>query len=61
VDVQDSLTFELMADDFNALMDSLHLDSCYVLGWSDGAISGLLLAIRHPEKVKKLVAVGANL
>jgi pimeloyl-ACP methyl ester carboxylesterase len=61
VDPGDSLTFEMMADDFNALLDSLHLDSCYVLGWSDGGIAGLLLAIRHPEKVKKLVSVGANL
>jgi pimeloyl-ACP methyl ester carboxylesterase len=61
VDTNDSLTFEMMADDFNALLDSLHLDSCYVIGWSDGGIAGLLLAIRHPAKVKKLVAVGANL
>jgi pimeloyl-ACP methyl ester carboxylesterase len=60
-DTRDSLTFEMMADDFNALLDSLHLDSCYVLGWSDGGISGLLLAIRHPEKVKKLVVSGPNL
>jgi pimeloyl-ACP methyl ester carboxylesterase len=52
----DSLTFEMMADDFNAL-----LDSCYVIGWSDGGISGLLLALRHPEKVKKLVVSGPNL
>jgi pimeloyl-ACP methyl ester carboxylesterase len=57
----DSLTFEMMADDFNALLDSLHLDSCYVIGWSDGGINGLLLAIRHPEKVKKLAITGANL
>jgi pimeloyl-ACP methyl ester carboxylesterase len=60
-DRKDSLTFEMMADDFNALLDSLHLDSCYVLGWSDGGISGLLLALRHPEKVKKLVVSGPNL
>src|SRR5882724_9053121 len=60
-DGKDSLTFEMMADDFNALLDSLHLDSCYVLGWSDGGISGLLLALRHPEKVKKLVVSGPNL
>jgi pimeloyl-ACP methyl ester carboxylesterase len=60
-DGRDSLTFEMMADDFNALLDSLHLDSCYVLGWSDGGISGLLLALRHPEKVKKLVVSGPNL
>lgn len=61
VDYGDSLSFEMMADDFSGLLDALHLDSCYVLGWSDGAITGLLMALRHPEKVKKLVAVGANL
>src|SRR5882757_11568253 len=61
IDPSDSLTFEMMADDFNALLDSLHLDSCYVIGWSDGGINGLLLAIRHPDKVKKLAVTGANL
>ncbi len=61
IDAGDSLTFEMMADDFNALLDSLHLDSCLVLGWSDGGISGLLLALRHPEKVRKLVVSGPNL
>src|SRR5579871_1436074 len=61
IDTGDSLTFEQMADDFNALLDSLHLQQCYVIGWSDGGISGLLLAIRHPEKVKKLVVSGPNL
>ena len=61
IDAGDSLTFEMMADDFNMLLDSLHLDSCYVIGWSDGGINGLLLAIRHPGKVKKLAITGANL
>ena len=60
-DTGDSLTFEQIADDFNALLDSLHVDSSYVIGWSDGGIVGLLLAIRHPEKVKKLAASGPNL
>ena len=60
-DEGDSLTFEMMADDFNALLDSLHLDSAFVIGWSDGGINGLLLAIRHPNKVKKLAITGANL
>ncbi len=57
----DSLNYEMMADDCNALLDYLHLDSCYIIGWSDGGINGLLLAIRHPEKVKKLAITGANL
>ncbi len=57
----DSLTFEQIVDDFNALLDTLHLDSCYVIGWSDGGIDALLLAIRHPDKVKKMAFTGANL
>jgi pimeloyl-ACP methyl ester carboxylesterase len=55
------LTFEMMADDFAALLDAMHIDSAYVIGWSDGGINALLLAIRHPEKVKRLAATGANL
>lgn len=61
IDNSDSLSYEMMTDDLNALLDSLHLDSCYVIGWSDGGINGLLLAIRHPDKVKKLAVTGANL
>jgi pimeloyl-ACP methyl ester carboxylesterase len=55
------LTYEQMANDFNALLDQLDLKSVYVLGWSDGGIVGLLLAIKHPEKVSKLAIMGANL
>ncbi|WP_332367922.1 alpha/beta hydrolase [Spirosoma telluris] len=61
IDTSDSLTYEMMADDFNALLNQLHVDSCYVIGWSDGGINGLLLAMRHPEKVRKLAITGANL
>jgi len=60
-DAGDSLSYEMMADDLNALLDTLHLDSCYVIGWSDGGNNGLLLAMRHPSKVKKLAITGANL
>jgi pimeloyl-ACP methyl ester carboxylesterase len=61
IDLKDSLSFEMMADDFNALLDSLHLKNAYVIGWSDGGINGLYLAIRHPDKVKMLAISGANL
>jgi pimeloyl-ACP methyl ester carboxylesterase len=61
VDKGDSLSYEMMADDFSALLDTLHFDSCYVIGWSDGGVNGLLLAMRHPGKVKKLAVTGANL
>lgn len=61
VDASDSLSFEMMADDFADLLTALHVDSAYVIGWSDGGINALLLAMRHPQKVKKLVSTGANL
>ncbi len=60
-DNSDSLTYEMMADDYAALLDALSIDSAYVIGWSDGGINGLLLAIRHPGKVRKLAVTGANL
>jgi pimeloyl-ACP methyl ester carboxylesterase len=60
-DAQDSLTYEMMADDYAALLTELKVDSANVIGWSDGGINGLLLAMRHPEKVKKLAVTGANL
>ena len=60
-DSGDSLTYEMMADDYAALLDAMKLDSVYVIGWSDGGINALLLAIRHPEKVKKLASTGAKL
>ncbi len=60
IDKKDSISFEMMADDYATLLDSMHIDSADVLGWSDGGISGLELAIRHPAKVKKLAISGAN-
>ena len=60
-DPADSLTYEMMADDYAALLDAMKIDSAYIVGWSDGGINGLLMAIRHPGKVKKLAITGANL
>ncbi|HVW95488.1 MAG TPA: alpha/beta hydrolase [Mucilaginibacter sp.] len=61
VDHADSLSYEMMADDLNALLDNLNVKQADVIGWSDGGINGLLLAMRHPDKVKKLAVTGANL
>ena len=61
IDKGDSLSYEMMTDDLNALLDTLHVKNCNVIGWSDGGINGLLLAMRHPDKVKKLAITGANL
>lgn len=55
------LTYEKMTDDLAALLDHLKTGPVNVLGWSDGGIEALLLAIHHPAKVKKIVAMAANL
>jgi pimeloyl-ACP methyl ester carboxylesterase len=55
------LTYEQMSDDLAALLDHLEVGPADVLGWSDGGIEALLMGIRHPDKVKKLVAMAANL
>jgi pimeloyl-ACP methyl ester carboxylesterase len=60
-DSAERLTYEKMADDLAALIDHLKVGPVNVLGWSDGGIEALLLGIRHPAKVKKLVAMAANL
>jgi pimeloyl-ACP methyl ester carboxylesterase len=61
IDTGDSLSFEMMADDEAALLDAMHIDSAYVIGWSDGGIVALAMAMRHPGKVIKLASTGANL
>jgi pimeloyl-ACP methyl ester carboxylesterase len=60
-DSPDAITYEEMTDDLAALLDHLKSPPVYVLGWSDGGIEALLLGIRHPEKVKMIAAMAANL
>ncbi|MFG2624817.1 alpha/beta fold hydrolase [Streptomyces sp. NPDC048473] len=52
---QDS-TPELRADDMAALLDALGADSADVFGSSGGAVTGLALVARHPDRVGTLVA-----
>ena len=49
-----ALTYSLMARYYSAMIDQLKLDSAFVIGWSDGGISGLLLAHQRPDKIKKV-------
>jgi pimeloyl-ACP methyl ester carboxylesterase len=50
-----------MSDDSAALLDHLKIGQADVLGWSDGGTEALLLAIRHPAKVRKIAVMGAAL
>ena len=53
-------SYALMASDVLALMDHLKIDKASILGWSDGGIIGIDIAINHPERLNKLFAFGAN-
>jgi pimeloyl-ACP methyl ester carboxylesterase len=55
------LTYEQMAEDSNAFLEHLNLSHVKAVGWSDGGIIGLLLTLRHPDKVSMLAIMGANL
>jgi pimeloyl-ACP methyl ester carboxylesterase len=53
-------SYGLMASDVIALMDYLKIDKAALLGWSDGGIIGLDIAMNHPERLTRLFAFGAN-
>jgi pimeloyl-ACP methyl ester carboxylesterase len=52
--------YDAMASDVLALMDTLHIQKAALVGWSDGAIIGLDIAIHHPERLSRLFAFAAN-
>jgi len=52
--------YDLMADDVVALLDFLNVPKADVVGWSDGGILGLDLAIRHKDRVGRIFAFAAN-
>lgn len=56
----DTLSFNLMADYYSNMIDLINLDSVNIIGYSDGAITALLLAEKRPDKVKKIIASGVN-
>jgi len=59
-DVDRPFTFEQDADDIAALLDSLHVGSADILGFSNGGTTALQTAIRHPGKVRRLVIASSN-
>jgi pimeloyl-ACP methyl ester carboxylesterase len=54
------LSYTLMAEDMIGVLDALRVERAAVVGWSDGGIIGLDLAMRHADRVSCLVAISAN-
>jgi pimeloyl-ACP methyl ester carboxylesterase len=57
-DVEGPLTYGVMADDTIAYLDRMIGGPAHMVGWSDGAVVGLLVALRRPDLVDRLVLIG---
>jgi pimeloyl-ACP methyl ester carboxylesterase len=57
-DVDGPITYETMAADTAAFLDAAGTGSAHLVGWSDGAVVGMLVALLRPELVRKLVVIG---
>jgi pimeloyl-ACP methyl ester carboxylesterase len=56
-DVDGPLTYEAMAQHTISFMEVLDIECADLIGWSDGALVGLLVALRRPTLVRKLVLI----
>jgi pimeloyl-ACP methyl ester carboxylesterase len=56
----DSLSYKLMASYYSEFIDLLKLDSVYIIGYSDGGNTALILASDRPDKVKRILTSGAD-
>jgi len=55
------LSYEKMQSDVVAVMDTLQLKKVSFVGWSDGAIISLIMAMKNPERVNRVYAFGASM
>jgi pimeloyl-ACP methyl ester carboxylesterase len=53
-------SYDQMSSDVLALMDYLHIHRAALVGFSDGGIIGLDIAIHYPDRLTRLFAFGAN-
>lgn len=59
-DADRPLTYEQMADDVDALMQAIGVETADFFGYSMGGSTALQIAIRHPQRVDKLVVASAS-
>jgi pimeloyl-ACP methyl ester carboxylesterase len=55
-----NFTYESFASDVIGLLDFLEISTAAIVGWSDGAITGIQLALTRPDRLSSLFAFGAN-
>jgi pimeloyl-ACP methyl ester carboxylesterase len=55
-----AFSYGIFAEDAVALLDVLKISAVSIVGWSDGGVTGLQLAMTKPNRVSKLFVFGAN-
>jgi len=55
------ISYDLMCDDIIDFIKKLHIDRPILYGFSDGGIIGILVAIKEPDLLSKLIVSGANI
>ncbi|MFG3161125.1 alpha/beta fold hydrolase [Streptomyces sp. NPDC048232] len=59
-DVDGPLTYQDMADDTVAFLETVVDAPAHLVSWSDGAVVALLVALARPDLVRRVVLIGAN-
>lgn len=59
-DVDGPFSYDEMAGDTIGFLEAVVGGPAHLVGWSDGGIIGLIVAMRRPDLVRKLVAISAN-
>lgn len=53
-----NVSYQLLAENASGFIDKMGIKKCFVIGWSDGAVTGLLLAANRPDVISKVFASG---
>lgn len=55
------LTFDIQVEDLKQFLNQQNIKKVKILGWSDGGILAILMALKYPELVDKIACSGANI
>lgn len=54
------LSYDMFAEDIIAVMNKTQIDSANVIGYGDGGIIAMKIAMKYPLRVRKVIAIGSN-
>jgi pimeloyl-ACP methyl ester carboxylesterase len=57
-DARDGFAYDWLVDDVQAFVDEIGIETFHLFGFSMGAMTALMFASRHPERLRTLVVAG---